>query len=346
MRCFFSCCLLVLSAATASPGAEPARQNLNWAEKMFAELEHDFGVVMHGSDVRHRIAITNSYGEPITIDNVSTTCGCTAGEVSQKVLQPGESGYVEIKMNTLKFRQHKNSNVDVALSFANGRTRQQVRIPIHAYIRDDITTSDDVVDFGVIGAGESAVRRTSITYSGTNPWKITGIRDAGDGVQVEVGAPVRTPQGVRYDLKVSLASDLPLGHAERRLLVLTEEPNKSYLPLRVRVTVEPGIVVATPVIQLGSLQPGSTTTARIVVRGRQPFGIDAVEGIAGLGEVPPMNGAEKAVHVIPVTITAPQTAGRFSREVVLKLTGGHAPLTCEIEGDVLPAKGDLAARAK
>ena len=45
-------------------------------------MEHDFGDLERDKPVDHYFKFKNVSGEPITIDNVRTTCGCTAPDWS------------------------------------------------------------------------------------------------------------------------------------------------------------------------------------------------------------------------------------------------------------------------
>src|SRR5690606_38213670 len=117
----------------------------------------------------HRIAIKNLYKEQVRIVNVGTTCGCTAASPSHEVLETGETAYIEVVMNTVKFKREKNSNVDVTVAFtdANGvSTSKTVRIPIAAYIRPDIVVEPGNVDFGIIDRGAGARLTAKVSYAG------------------------------------------------------------------------------------------------------------------------------------------------------------------------------------
>src|SRR5690554_1935851 len=76
-------------------------QELNWAEKMFSELKHDFGTVARGADTRTTIYVTNLYEEDVSITNVGTTCGCTAAQPDRTLLKTHEKAAIEVKMNTV-----------------------------------------------------------------------------------------------------------------------------------------------------------------------------------------------------------------------------------------------------
>jgi hypothetical protein len=337
-----TCCLLLLAAASNPVAMSADEKPANWAEKMFSHLEHDFGVVTKGAEAKHRIEIKNVFGEPITLHAAKSTCGCTTPALSTKLLQPGEVGYLELTLNTTRFSKQKHPNVDVQLSFGkSGLTT--VRIPVHAYIRDDVTTSEDTVDFGIVGTGEAATKSMTVSYHGYNQWKITGVRDSGKGVAVEISKPTRTPQGLTYELKLTLSPELPMGAYERSLIVLTEEPTHSYIPLRVKATIEPDIVVATPVVNLGVVKAGVPMKKTLVIRGRKPFAVEAVEGAPGLVTADLQAAASKSVQVVPLTITAPVVAGKFSQELLVKIAN-HAPVTCRVEGEVLATELVEAAR--
>ncbi|MFV0442787.1 MAG: DUF1573 domain-containing protein [Planctomycetaceae bacterium] len=341
------CLTLALVAGMTGPArSDSTTKPQNWAEKMFSELEHDFGVVTKGSDVQHKIEIKNLYGEPITLLSSKSSCGCTTPELSTRILQPGEVGYLNLKLNTVRFSKHKNPNVDVQVSFGKSAITT-VRIPVHAYIRDDVTTSSDTVDFGIVGAGQAAQQTVQVNYHGHNPWKITGVRDAGSGVSVEISKPRRTAQGLTYDIALSLSPEMKLGQLDRSLIILTEEPNQSYIPLRVKGTVEADIVVATPVVHLGGLTPGAEAKTRLIVRGRQPFAIEGVESQPGRVNAEIGEPAKKAVHVLPLVITAPAVPGKFTQKLLVKIAN-HPPVTCQVDGEVLsvPAKGGLVDAVK
>ena len=336
------CGLAFFAVSSRCAVANSPSSKLNWAEKMFETLEHDFGVVTKGADARHKIAIQNRYGEAITLHAAKSTCGCTTPELSTRILQPGETGYLELKLNTVRYSKRKSPNVDVKVSFGSSAIKT-VRVAVKAYIRDDVTTSDDTIDFGVVGTGEAAKRTVTVNYHGRRNWRITGIQDNGQGVSVRISKPVRTGQGLRYNLDVVLSPELPVGDFERSLVVLTEEPTRSYIPMRIRATVEPDIVVANPVVELGTLSAGADKTTRLVIRGRKPFSIESVEGLPGMVDATLAPSHVKSVHVIPVKITAPAVPGRFSQELVVKIAGDRAPVTCRVEGEVLSpaATGEL-----
>ena len=141
----------------------PSRQ-LNWAESMFSQLEHDFGNVAAGADVTHQITIENPYEETVRVVKVDKTCGCTEAKISQSEIGTHESVTVDIGMDTRKFRNEKRSNVLITLAFTkNGQTAQEeVRVPIRAFIRQDVVIEPGGANFGNIEKGQPGEKLLTI----------------------------------------------------------------------------------------------------------------------------------------------------------------------------------------
>jgi hypothetical protein len=61
---------------------------------------HDFGKVEEGKIVKATISFKNTGNDVLKINDVKTSCGCTAALVSSKILKPGETGSVKIELDT------------------------------------------------------------------------------------------------------------------------------------------------------------------------------------------------------------------------------------------------------
>ena len=85
--------LLLVTAATAqtaSPAAEPLA---------FAETEFDFGSVPQNKPVYHFFEFKNTGTQPVTINDVSTSCGCTTPDWSREPIAPGATAKIKVGFN-------------------------------------------------------------------------------------------------------------------------------------------------------------------------------------------------------------------------------------------------------
>ena len=61
--------------------------------------EHDFGKVYMGKPVRHVFSFLNTGDQPLIMQTVRTTCGCTAAEWAETPIEPGQKGEVVIEFD-------------------------------------------------------------------------------------------------------------------------------------------------------------------------------------------------------------------------------------------------------
>ncbi len=336
----FAASILVIGVSS------PARaQELDWAQKMFSELKVDFGNVASGSDTRKQIEVKNIYKEQVRILNVGTTCGCTVANPSQKVLETGEIAYIEVVMNTVKFKRQKNSNVDVSLVFtdANGATTSKtVRVPISAYIRPDIVIDPGNVDFGSVDMGAGARRTARISYSGRSDWHVQGVDVNSDYLEASIvetqrSAGFNSDSVINYELVVQVKPSAPVGVIRDKISLITDDAANPRVPVLVEAKVEPDIVVSPSTLQLGdNIIPGSERTYPVIIKGKKPFAIDRIEceseqecfKVRLTKEV-------KTVHILQLSFTPPDKAGHFEEEFTVTIAGRAETITFMAVGEVI-----------
>jgi hypothetical protein len=91
--------LLTLFAAACNNATEQEAKK-EGQEIFFSETTHDYGEIKKGEDGRYAFEFKNIGDQPIVINKVRTTCGCTATQWSGDPIEPGESGKITIKYNT------------------------------------------------------------------------------------------------------------------------------------------------------------------------------------------------------------------------------------------------------
>ena len=92
---------LPLCAQACAKSAAPAAGDAQAGGRIIAvEAVHDFGTVTEGDTVKHSFVIKNEGSNPLKIDRVQTSCGCTVAELKTKEIAPGATGQVEIAFNT------------------------------------------------------------------------------------------------------------------------------------------------------------------------------------------------------------------------------------------------------
>lgn len=89
--------------------------NKSGAKIFFPETQYDFGKVNEGTKLNHTFTFKNTGTQPLIIKDVKTSCGCTAAVLSDKNIQPGQSGSIKVDFDTSK-RQGKTSKLVTVVS--------------------------------------------------------------------------------------------------------------------------------------------------------------------------------------------------------------------------------------
>lgn len=331
--------IFTLCATLVLFGGSLAAQELNWAQKMIEKQSVDFGVVARGADCTIRLKVKNLYQETIYFRNVSTSCGCSAAKPSANEIPSGQEAYVEISMDTKRFMRKKDSAALITLAEPTKGLIQEVRIPLSVYIRTDVVVTPGAANFGAVEHGAPAERKLTVQYAGRPDWAIKEVRSPREYITAKAVETSRNPNGtVNYDLVVSLAATTPIGIHRELLTIVTNDESNPIVPLQFDANVEAEFTVQPAELALGVVKVGQAKTMNVVVRGRKPFKIEKIEcttpGEAFKVTIPE---AEKPIHVLPLTFTAPDKVGDVDELFTINVAGRTEPITFRAKGKIVAA---------
>lgn len=66
----------------------------------FAEKSHNFGNVIEGEIAKYEFKFTNTGTEPLVLQNVHASCGCTTPKWPREPIAPGESAVIIAEYNS------------------------------------------------------------------------------------------------------------------------------------------------------------------------------------------------------------------------------------------------------
>lgn len=86
----------------------------------FENLLQDFGVIYEtDSPLAVEYHFVNVSGKPVSITRITTNCGCTATEIGDSLLSPGEKGVIRIKFNPRRRSGTVDTNTFVYTSLSS-----------------------------------------------------------------------------------------------------------------------------------------------------------------------------------------------------------------------------------
>lgn len=97
MICLFATMAWVAGAQSKEvPAEEPA----HGAKIRFEEMEHQYGTIQKGGNGDCEFTFWNDGDEPLILQTVKASCGCTTPKYTQKPVMPGQKGTIGVHYNT------------------------------------------------------------------------------------------------------------------------------------------------------------------------------------------------------------------------------------------------------
>lgn len=302
-----------------------------FTDQMMSTQKIDFGVIATGSEVPKFIEIKNVHRETYQIAEVKTSCSCAKATIDKTVIQPGETALISVQMNTRNFRQRKDSNVIIQF---NAPRFAEVRVPVTAYIRTDVVFTPGLVQFGDVEAGTEGTAVVDIAYAGRPDWDIDNIKITNKNLTATL-EPVGQRVGgqLNYKLTMKLSQGATAGRIRDMITIVTNDRTNPNVPLMVDGVVTPDIMIMPPVVNVGSVSPGQTKVSKIVVRGKKAFQIEEID-CADMTDsfTAALSTDSKPLHQVPIQFVVPNRPGKFSEELVVKITGRAEPLRFNVTG--------------
>lgn len=84
-------------------------QNAKTDSIIFQKMVHDYGTITQSADGNCEFTFINKGKEPLVLNNVSASCGCTVPTWPREPIQPGEKGVIKVKYNTARIGNFNKS---------------------------------------------------------------------------------------------------------------------------------------------------------------------------------------------------------------------------------------------
>jgi hypothetical protein len=295
-----------------------------WAEEMFEQTEHDFGSVAQGAKAEFEFVLSNIYVEDVHIASVRSSCGCTSPRIAKQSLKTYEKGAIIAAFNTHSFLGKKAATITVTF---DRPYRAEVQLSVTGRVRANLVLDPGSAQLGSVDQGTPADARLSLSHTGRDDWKILEVHSDSPHLSATVVETTRSTGQVSCELLVHLDEHAPVGYVSDHLLLVTNDRQQTQVPVRVEGQVVPAVAVNPASLFMGSVQPGDTVTKQLVVRGKQPFRILAIDcdnDCFTFGA--PADELPKALHVVPVTYVANGGAGKVTGTIRIETDwGGAAP---------------------
>jgi hypothetical protein len=193
----------------------------------------DWGSIKRGQVLVQRFPYVNNTNQPITITATKSSCGCLTSKLSQRVIEPGKSGHIDVEVNTLTQPAGPNA-WKTTLTCESG---QRV-IEIHLYIEANLQAELAIEPAGLTLYANKPIKHViKLTDHREQPLKIDAVRGSRPELKAMLLSSERDAQGrVVHAIQVQVAEDFPAGRHDELVSIYTND--QEYRELRVPVSVK------------------------------------------------------------------------------------------------------------
>jgi len=320
----------ILSAVCILALTVPASAQ-DWAKKLFTVTSHDFGTVANGAKTEFRFPIKNVFVEELHIAQIRSSCQCTTPTLVMKgesksppgggglTLKTYEQGEVLAQFNTHIMTGYKRATLTLTI---DKPYHAEVQLTVQGNIITDIQVTPNHIDLSNVSQGEAVEKTITLTRTGRRDWKIMDIRCANTNFEVEPLEKSRTLSSVTYELKVKLRDTAPAGAINDQLVLVTNDDRMPQFPIQVQGEVRPELSITPNLWMAGSLAPGDAVKKTLIIRNNssKPFKIVNIVSDDPAIQFKPVDPAApaKALHVLPITLTATDNPGRQVKKLQIE----------------------------
>lgn len=154
--------------------------------------DHDFGTIYQGENVRHAFSFSNSGNAPLTIEKVSSSCGCTAALASAKTLAPGESGEIQTSFDSTRFRGAVSKTVYL---YTNDPAQPMMQLHLNGKVQEEVALDPQMVNFGTVVPKRTVKSTVNLTNQGKREVRLEGLETTTPELAARLSAAVVPPGG-------------------------------------------------------------------------------------------------------------------------------------------------------
>jgi hypothetical protein len=129
----------------------------------------NFGETYQGDKVPHVFEFTNQGDDPLIIDRVRSSCGCTAVLVSEKNIPPGGKGELKANFDSARFRGNISKTIYI---YSNDPVRPTMQLHIKGSVKEIVAVEPLQINFGKVEAGKPVTSTVVLRNQGKETLKL------------------------------------------------------------------------------------------------------------------------------------------------------------------------------
>jgi uncharacterized protein DUF1573 len=217
----------------------------------------NFGTAPSGPPVKHVFKIRNAGTGTLTIDGVTTSCGCTAAKPTRNSLALGEESDIAVTFDTISEKGPATRTVTVV---TNDPKQRQLELTLKGDLRAQVEAAPPFVAFGLVKHGVEKTSRVTIADLVNDKEPLQVGPTTNSSANIKVSQEPRTDGKPGAMLSVTVLKSMPVGPFDDTIKIKT-----SRAPLNIAVygTVTGDLTVSPAQVSFG-IVPHHQSALRIV----------------------------------------------------------------------------------
>jgi len=199
------------------------------------QADFDFGQIFQGEKVEHTFRFQNAGDEPLIVDRVRSSCGCTAALLSTKIIAAGDVAELKATFDSARFN---GAVVKTIYLYTNDPLQQVTELHMRGTVKQEIVISPPRLDLQnlVIGATKEIVVRLS--NQSKKPLSLSGLQTTTPELVAVLSAEQVTPGG-EASITIRVTPKEGSGRLNGYVLLQTNSEHVPELRLPIYATVAP-----------------------------------------------------------------------------------------------------------
>ena len=197
---------------------------------VFVEKTFNFGNVKQGVEVTHKFQVKNEGTAPLLLDRIDFDLPGLTAKFKPEI-PPGGEGFIQVDWNTTSF----SGPIDLEAKLSsNDPVRPKFTFTLSGSIDPVIEVAPIWGGFISLYADEKKEQTLHIINHEQQPLKISSVEKQGTHFTASLK---EVQSGKSYDLTITVPAGTPPGHYEEALLLHTNHPKFSEVPVGINVLV-------------------------------------------------------------------------------------------------------------
>jgi len=284
---------------------------------------HDFGSVVKGEVVEWSFVLRNSGAADLIVTDARPSCGCTVAQWD-KVIKPGETGKVAVKLETKDFKGPINKTITVV---SNDIETPQARLFIKANIKAIVDLLPDAnFRFNKLKREATKVQRLLVTEEDGFEFKVVKTEASQPWIKLDaVPAPQEVKQAnypnAQYEVTATIGPEAPVGMVNETATLFTTSVKMPSVKVKIMGLVRPDVMASPPRLEMGTVEPEADFQRMLKVRDNTKAGNFELSSVTCT--VPFLTVAQEVVNKgeeynLVVKFSSPPPKGDFNGKIVVK----------------------------